>query len=54
MAEHLDDPAWKTLVARLHRASGEFTAVWERHVASEPRLRSPDRAGGCRMPSLPD
>jgi transcriptional regulator with XRE-family HTH domain len=31
MAEHLDDPAWKTLVARLHRASPEFTAVWERH-----------------------
>jgi transcriptional regulator with XRE-family HTH domain len=31
MAEHLDDPAWKALVARLHRASPEFTAVWERH-----------------------
>jgi transcriptional regulator with XRE-family HTH domain len=31
MAEHLDDPAWKALVARLHRASGDFTAVWERH-----------------------
>jgi transcriptional regulator with XRE-family HTH domain len=31
MAEHLDDPAWKTLVARLHRASSEFTALWERH-----------------------
>jgi transcriptional regulator with XRE-family HTH domain len=31
MAEHLDDPAWKTLVARLHRASPEFTAVWARH-----------------------
>jgi transcriptional regulator with XRE-family HTH domain len=31
MAEHLDDPAWKTLVSRLHRASPEFTAVWERH-----------------------
>ena len=31
MAEHLDDPAWKTLVARLHRASSEFTAVWDRH-----------------------
>jgi transcriptional regulator with XRE-family HTH domain len=31
MAEHLDDPAWNTLVARLHRASPEFTAVWERH-----------------------
>jgi transcriptional regulator with XRE-family HTH domain len=31
MAEHLDDPAWKALVARLHRASAEFTALWERH-----------------------
>jgi len=31
MAEHLDEPAWKTLVARLHRASPEFTALWERH-----------------------
>jgi hypothetical protein len=31
MAEHLDDPSWKTLVDRLHRASPEFTAVWERH-----------------------
>jgi transcriptional regulator with XRE-family HTH domain len=31
MAEHLDEPAWKTLVARLHRASPDFTAVWERH-----------------------
>jgi transcriptional regulator with XRE-family HTH domain len=31
MAEHLDEPAWKTLVARLHRASPEFAAVWERH-----------------------
>lgn len=30
MAEYLDDPAWKTLVDRLHRASPEFTAVWER------------------------
>jgi transcriptional regulator with XRE-family HTH domain len=31
MAEHLDDPAWKALVARLHHASPEFTALWERH-----------------------
>jgi transcriptional regulator with XRE-family HTH domain len=31
MAEHLDEPVWKTLVARLHHASPEFTAVWERH-----------------------
>jgi transcriptional regulator with XRE-family HTH domain len=31
MAEHLDEPAWKLLVARLHKASREFTAMWERH-----------------------
>ncbi len=31
MAEHLDEPAWKTLVTRLHRASPEFTDFWERH-----------------------
>jgi transcriptional regulator with XRE-family HTH domain len=31
MARHLDEPAWKTLVARLHRASPAFTAVWDRH-----------------------
>ena len=31
MAQHLDEPAWETLVARLHRASPEFAAVWERH-----------------------
>jgi transcriptional regulator with XRE-family HTH domain len=31
MARHLDEPAWKLLVARLHRASREFGAFWERH-----------------------
>jgi transcriptional regulator with XRE-family HTH domain len=31
LAEHLDDPAWKTLVSRLQRASPEFAAVWKRH-----------------------
>jgi transcriptional regulator with XRE-family HTH domain len=31
MADHLDEPAWKTLEARLHRATPEFTRVWERH-----------------------
>ena len=31
MAEHLDEPAWKTLVARLQHASPEFTKFWERH-----------------------
>jgi transcriptional regulator with XRE-family HTH domain len=31
MAGHLTEPAWKDLVARLHRASPEFEAVWARH-----------------------
>jgi transcriptional regulator with XRE-family HTH domain len=31
MAQHLDEPAWTVLVARLHRVSPEFTAVWDRH-----------------------
>jgi transcriptional regulator with XRE-family HTH domain len=31
MAEHIDDPAWQAFVDRLHRASAEFTAFWERH-----------------------
>ena len=41
MAQHLDEPAWEALVARLHRASPEFTAVWERHdvQTSEGRLK---------------
>jgi transcriptional regulator with XRE-family HTH domain len=41
MAQHLDEPAWKTLVARLHRAAPEFTAVWERHdvQAAESRTK---------------
>jgi transcriptional regulator with XRE-family HTH domain len=31
MAEHIDDPAWQSLVDRLHDASPEFAAMWERH-----------------------
>jgi hypothetical protein len=31
MAEHLDEPAWKGLVARLHQVSPEFRTFWERH-----------------------
>jgi hypothetical protein len=31
MAEHLTDPAWKTLLSRLQAASPEFCAIWERH-----------------------
>ena len=39
MAEHVAEPAWKGLVARLHRASPEFTAVWERHDVQAPENR---------------
>jgi hypothetical protein len=53
MAEHLDDPAWKTLVARLHRASPEFTAVWERHdvqgIESRTKRAHHPRAGLLRL-----
>jgi transcriptional regulator with XRE-family HTH domain len=31
MAEHVAEPAWKNLVARLHRASPEFAEMWARH-----------------------
>src|SRR5262245_43436701 len=31
MAEHLDEPGWKTLVARLQRVSPEFNELWDRH-----------------------
>jgi transcriptional regulator with XRE-family HTH domain len=41
MAEYLDDPAWTSLVGRLHRASPEFTSHWERHdvLAMESRRK---------------
>jgi transcriptional regulator with XRE-family HTH domain len=31
MAEHLAEPAWKSMVKRLSDASPEFVEVWERH-----------------------
>jgi transcriptional regulator with XRE-family HTH domain len=53
MAEHLDDPAWKTLLARLHRASSEFASVWERHdvlgVESRTKRARHPQAGLLRM-----
>jgi transcriptional regulator with XRE-family HTH domain len=48
MAEHLHEPAWKGLVARLHRASPEFTAVWERHDVQ----RTQSEAKRVRHPQL--
>ncbi|WP_405786770.1 helix-turn-helix transcriptional regulator [Streptomyces sp. NBC_00029] len=41
MAEHLLEPAWTTLLARLEAASAEFRAVWARHeVAGGPIAKS--------------
>ncbi|MFE7125724.1 helix-turn-helix transcriptional regulator [Streptomyces sp. NPDC057617] len=31
MAEHLAEPAWKTLLRRLRSASPEFREIWEQH-----------------------
>jgi transcriptional regulator with XRE-family HTH domain len=39
MAEHVADQAWKTLLARLHRASPAFTEVWARHDVKAPESR---------------
>ncbi|WP_251829153.1 helix-turn-helix domain-containing protein [Streptomyces sp. ATCC 21386] len=35
MADHLTDPAWKTLLKRLRAESAEFRAAWERHEVVE-------------------
>jgi transcriptional regulator with XRE-family HTH domain len=41
MAEHIDDPGWQAFVDRLHHASEEFTAIWNRHdvVGLESRTK---------------
>jgi MmyB-like transcription regulator ligand binding domain/Helix-turn-helix domain len=47
MAEHVAEPAWKCLVARLTKASPEFVELWERHEVASPenltkRILHPD------------
>ncbi|WP_255951399.1 helix-turn-helix transcriptional regulator [Streptomyces odontomachi] len=39
MADHLAEPAWKTLLGRLKRESAEFREVWERHEVVAMRAR---------------
>ncbi len=39
MAEHVAEPAWKRLVARLNRSSPEFAEMWARHD-----IRGPENA----------
>ncbi|MER8001772.1 helix-turn-helix transcriptional regulator [Streptomyces sp. NPDC095613] len=36
MAEHLAEPAWKTMLGRLRSASPEFCAIWEQHEVVAP------------------
>ncbi|MEU9075357.1 helix-turn-helix transcriptional regulator [Kitasatospora sp. NPDC048538] len=36
MADHSAEPAWKTLLARLRRASPDFEAAWQRHDVMRP------------------
>ena len=36
MAEHVTEPAWKALVARLQQASPDFVRVWARHDVQVP------------------
>jgi hypothetical protein len=36
MAEHVAEPAWKELVARLRRSSPDFAAFWDRHDVQVP------------------
>jgi transcriptional regulator with XRE-family HTH domain len=40
MARHLDEPAWQSLVDRLHRVSPEFTEVWDRHDVQAVQSRT--------------
>jgi transcriptional regulator with XRE-family HTH domain len=40
MAEHVAEPAWKCLVARLLETSPEFAAVWDRHEVAAPENRT--------------
>jgi transcriptional regulator with XRE-family HTH domain len=36
MAEHVAEPAWKNLIARLHVASPKFAEMWARHDVRGP------------------
>jgi transcriptional regulator with XRE-family HTH domain len=40
MAEHVAEPAWKCLVARLTEASPEFVEIWDRHEVAAPENRT--------------
>ncbi|OEV02900.1 XRE family transcriptional regulator [Streptomyces oceani] len=39
MAEHIAEPAWKSLVRRLRQASPEFREIWDRHEVVQPATK---------------
>ncbi|MEU9357321.1 helix-turn-helix transcriptional regulator [Streptomyces sp. NPDC048301] len=53
MAEHLAEPAWKALLARLLESSPDFAAVWARHevvgVANRTKIFRNSRVGMLRL-----
>jgi transcriptional regulator with XRE-family HTH domain len=42
MTQHLDDPLWQSLVARLREASAEFDAIWRRHDVVDQTMPAKD------------
>ena len=40
MADHVAEPAWKSLIRRLKLASPEFTSMWARHEVHGPENRT--------------
>ncbi|HSS68697.1 MAG TPA: helix-turn-helix transcriptional regulator [Nocardioidaceae bacterium] len=55
MANHLDEPAWQDLLARLQSRSPHFAQLWERHDVAPPgqrtKLVSSPRLGLLRLQS---
>ncbi len=55
MADHVGEPAWRGLIARLSEASPEFVRVWEEHEVLGPenqtKLIMNEKAGLLRLES---
>lgn len=53
MAEHVAEPAWKALLARLTEASSEFREIWAQHEVIRPlssvKLFRHPRVGGLQL-----
>jgi transcriptional regulator with XRE-family HTH domain len=55
MADHVGEPAWRALIARLSDASADFVRVWEEHEVLGPenqtKLLMNDKVGLLRLDS---